>query len=382
MSLIRTTQVADAADFINFGIGQPGISLLPLEILREAAAHRLGQKDPALLQYGTEYGDGYFRLALADFLTSGYGIPVEAEYLFITASASQALDMICSLFTHPGDVIFVEEPSYFLALRIFVDHQLKLISLPVDEHGLVLEALEEKLKEFDPVFLYTIPTFQNPTGVTLSASRKNRLADMSQEHGFYIVADEVYQLLNYTTVPPAPMASYLGGETVLSLGSFSKILAPGLRLGWIQAAPVLLDRLAGSGLLESGGGLNPFTSGIVRSVLEQGWQTQHLAFLKATYKERSMALSKALHQAIPEIISFNEPEGGFFIWLKLPPAVDTNRILTAARKENVGFQPGVNFSSSDGLGNCMRLSFAYYETPVLEEGVKRLGRVLEQAVVE
>ena len=153
------------------------------------------------------------------------------------------LDLICTLFSKPGDTIFVEEPSYFLALRIFADHGLNVVSLPMDKQGLVIEAIEEYLDREKPVFLYTIPTFHNPSSVTLAADRRARLNQLSREHNFLIVADEVYQLLNYEGAPPSPLAAYIDGNSVISLGSFSKIMAPGLRLGWIQAGGEILARL-------------------------------------------------------------------------------------------------------------------------------------------
>jgi DNA-binding transcriptional MocR family regulator len=373
---LQTTQLTLSENMIDFGIGQPDLALLPWEILRQAADHRLQQPERGLLQYGAEKGDGHFRRALAAFLSAGYGTAVSPEHLFVTNGVSQALDLICTLFTSPGDLIFVEEPTYFLALRIFADHQLRLVSLPVDEQGLVIELLEEALARETPVFLYTIPTYQNPTGVTLPQSRRRRLLELSHSHGFYLVADEVYHLLGYESGPPTPFASYRESETLLSLGSFSKILAPGLRLGWIQAAPALLQRLANSGMLESGGGLNPFVSGIVRSTLELGWQEDHLRHLRTTYQQRAAALSHALRRHLSGLASFAEPQGGFFIWLKLAQMRDTSELLPLARQRDVAFQPGVKFSSRHGLRQYMRLCFAFYDVPTLEEGVVRLRETL------
>lgn len=377
MSCIQTTQIDVPADVINLGIGQPSLSLLPLDLMKQAANHRLNQGDPSLLQYGAMQGDGYFRLALAQFLSKAYGTPVETDHLFITAGSSQGLDLICTFFTKPGDTVFVEEPSYFLALHIFADRHLKVVSIPTDEDGLIIEALEEKLAEHRPAFLYTVPVFHNPSGITLSASRRERLVALSEAYDFLIVADEVYQLLNYTTSPPPPMGSYGSGHSVLSLGSFSKILAPGLRLGWLQADPSRLDRFVRSGLLDSGGGLNPFTSGLVRSALELGLQQEHLAHLKRVYTERSAVLSEALHQYLPDSVTFTEPAGGFFIWLRLPHEIDAAELLQTAQKHNVAFHPGRRFSSQQGLQNCLRLSFCFYEEAQLVEGVKRLGQALD-----
>ena len=375
---MQITQLDIPKGMIDLGIGQPAISLLPVDIMRQAAEHRLKKRDPAILQYGTEPGNGYFRVELAKFLSDGYKIPVSADQLFITCGATQGLNLICTYFTGPGDTIFVEEPSYFLALQLFEDLHLTVVGLPVDQDGLIIEALEEKLHKHKPAFLYTVPSFHNPSTVTLSAERRERLVDLSEKHNFFIVADEVYQLLAYRVKPPPPMMAYDKHGTVLSLGSFSKILAPGLRLGWIQATPPLFKQLTQSGLLLSGGGLNPFTSGIVQSVLELGLLGDHLKSLKKIYTERSANLSTALHNNLPSGGSFAEPQGGFFIWLRLPEEFEAESFRGKACEQNVDFQPGINFSSKQSLRNYVRLSFSYYDVEDLREGVRRLAKIITQ----
>ncbi|MBW2309463.1 MAG: PLP-dependent aminotransferase family protein [Deltaproteobacteria bacterium] len=374
---MQITQHNIPTGMIDLGVGQPSISLLPLDKIKRAAEHRMKQGDASILQYGVEQGSGYFRHVLSQFLSGEYRTAVDPDQLFITAGASQGLDLICTHFAQAGDTVFVEEPSYFLALRIFADHRLKIISLPIDENGLVIDALEEKLTEHKPAFVYTIPTFHNPSSVTLSASRRERLIHLSEKHGFLIIADEVYHLLAYTVTPSPPMVTYDTTGAVLSLGSFSKILAPGLRLGWIQAKPVLVNRLTQSGLLESGGGLNPFASSLAQSALERGLQRDHLAHLKRVYRLRSKSLSTALNDLLPSSVTFTEPGGGFFIWLRLPDGADTEALRIAARQQGVNFQPGPRFSSRRSLQNYLRLSFVYYDIEGLREGSKRLASVLD-----
>jgi len=373
---MQTTQVVISGDLIDLSIGHPSLSLLPLEMMRTAAEHRLKQGDPALLQYGFEQGCGYFRKTLALFLTDKYGISVNPGNLFVSNGVSQALDIICTLYTKPGDLIFVEEPTYFLALRIFADHQLRVVSLPMDEEGLVVEALDEQLAKQRPVFLYTIPTHQNPTGATLSVNRRRRLLELSKEFDFMILADEVYHLLSYLEEPPPPFGSFISEGSVFSLGSFSKILAPGLRLGWIHASPELLRPLTLCGMLDSGGGLNPFTSALVRSALESGLLLEHLERLRSAYRERLVAMRSVLRSELPGLLRFNEPQGGFFFWIALPEGVHAPDLLPKAEESKVSFIPGIRFSSCGGMGNYLRLSFSYYDPEELQEGVKRLAQVL------
>jgi DNA-binding transcriptional MocR family regulator len=372
---MHTAQVDLRDDFIDLGVGQPGLSLLPTDIIRQAADHRLARDPTPYLQYGAEQGDGFFREALARFLSESHGVAAHPDRLFITSGASQALDLICTLFVPPGSIVCVEEPSYHLALRILRDHQLRIVSLPTDDQGLIVDGLEARLAELRPAMLYLIPTFQNPTGATLPRERRERLVDACRGHGVLVVADEVYHCLDYGAPPPPSFGAYLGDGPVVALGSFSKILAPGLRLGWIQTDPARVRRLVESGLLDSGGGLNPFTAGLVRSVLELDLLRPHLANLRATFQRRIEAMAAALRRHLPAT-GYTVPRGGYFFWLGLPDGLEAAALL--AHAEGVGFRPGVLFSSQEGLKDRLRLSFALYDTEMLVEGVRRLGAALDR----
>lgn len=365
-----------APDIIDLGLGDPPLSLLPLDIIRHAAQTRLSQDDNSFLQYGVEQGDGNFRLALAKFLSKGYGFEVKPESLFITNGISKALDLICTLFTQAGDTIFVEEPTYFLALRIFADHKLNVISVDTDENGLIIESLEEKLAETRPKFLYLIPTFQNPTGTTLPRERRERLVKLGQEHDFIIAADEVYHLLSYTEKPPKSFAAYTDAENVISLGSFSKILAPGLRLGWLHAHSEKIKRFNTCGFLDSGGGLNPFTSAIAREVIESGGLENNIGKLIEVYRARIHVMDAALRQRLPDV-EYVTPQGGYFFWLRLSEEINAKELRTSAAEFKVDFRPGELFSSKGGLKNYIRLCYVHYEREKIEEGVLRLSQYLQ-----
>lgn len=375
--MMRTTQIQVPEGFIDFGVGQPANAILPLDLLRQASEHRFAQGDPALLQYGPEEGDGYFNQTLADFLSSEYGEPVSSEGLFITNGVSQALDLVCTLLTKPGDLVLVEEPTYFLVFRIFHNHGLRVESIALDEEGLNLEQLEAKLQQERPAFLYTIPTFQNPTSITLSQERRDALVALSRQYNFFVVADEVYHMLHYTQSPPLSFGHYVEQAPVLSLGTFSKILAPGLRLGWMQTTPAMVDRFVDSGLVRSGGGLNPLASGLVRSALDLGIQARYLAWLRHLFHERITVFDQALRAHLPPWVEFTTPTGGYFFWLKLPPTMDAQTLLAKAEAHKVGFRPGNKFSTTGSLSNYLRLSFSYYDSDQLVEGVERLGKVIE-----
>ncbi len=372
----QTTQLHIDPEVIDLGVGQPQLSLLPLNLLRQASAERFAAGEPDFLQYGAEQGDGFFRFALARFLSDGYNFDVDPDSLLITNGASSGLDLICTLYSQPGDLVFIEEPSYFLALRTLANHGLQPVPIPMDQDGISLDALENALQTRRPAFLYLIPAFQNPCGVSLSESRRSRLAELSRQYNLTIVADEVYQLLNYQHSSPQPLAKYAQQAKILSLGSFSKILAPGLRLGWIQTSPTMALELSKAGLLSSGGGMNPFTSAIVRGLLENGGLQTNLAHLKQIFSQRVTDMDTALRTHLPGA-SYQLPQGGYFFWVRLPASLDTLAHLPTAELHKVAYRPGPYFSVSNGQRDYVRLSFAYYPTEKLVEGVARLGRSLQ-----
>jgi DNA-binding transcriptional MocR family regulator len=250
--------------------------------------------DALSLAYGAEMGDGRFRESLADWLSRQYTEPVKPESLMVTNGSSNALDMICARFTRPGDVVLVEDPTYFIARRQFADHGLAIIAAPMDNDGVDIHTLERLVKVHTPAFFYTVPTFHNPTGRTLTAERRAMLTTMAKRLNCVIVADEVYHLLHYGSRPPAPLACLDTEAPVLSIGTFSKILAPGLRLGWIQTNEAMLNRIKQSALLAGGGGLAPFTSALVRPVIDSGRLDEHLGYLKTLYGRRLEVLADGL----------------------------------------------------------------------------------------
>jgi DNA-binding transcriptional MocR family regulator len=373
--MLPTVQNQPPPDVIDLGLGDPPLSLLPLELIRDSAQKQLAQNDKSFLQYGAEQGDGHFIHALANFLTKGYGFEVKSESLFVTNGISNALDLICTLFTQTGDTIFVEEPTYFLALKIFADHRLNVIAIDTDENGLVIESLEEKLAEHCPRFLYFIPTTHNPTGATLTQERRDRLVRLVKEHEFLIVADEVYHLLSYSQQPPKSFSAFADAENILSLGSFSKILAPGLRLGWLQAHPKTIKRFTACGLLDSSGGLNPFTSAMIRDVIESGGLENNINKLIQIYGSRLNVLDSALRQDLPQL-DYHTPQGGYFLWLRLPDHINANELRKKGPAFKVDFRPGTLFSSQNGLENYIRLCFIHYEEDKIKEGVLRLKECL------
>ncbi|MBT3321624.1 MAG: PLP-dependent aminotransferase family protein [Anaerolineae bacterium] len=369
-------QTPAPADIIDLGMGNPDFNLLPDEIFRLASEKAFKKGINASLQYGTEQGNGYFRATLADFLTHSFREQVDPASLFISTGSSAGLNLLTALYTQAGDTVFVEEPTYFLALKIFADHGLNIISIPIDDKGLNLDILEEKLQQYSPKLLYTIPTFQNPSGKTLSLAQREKLVELAEKHDFLIIADEVYHLLDLTGLkPPKPFALFAKDSAqIASLNSFSKILAPGLRLGWIEAHPKVLKKLTSTGLLDSGGGMNPFTSSIVHELVESGDLEKNIALLRRTYQSRLIIMDKALKEMLP-IAEYILPRGGFFFWGRIP-GQNTSKLRKRAKDFKVDFRQGALFSANQGMTEYMRLCFAFYGEDEIIEGVRRLSRCI------
>ena len=396
--------IPSAAEQVHFGVGQPAPSMLPLARVRAAAAAKLAEEDPLILQYGYISGYATFRASLARFLERGYGKDagsIDPELLFATNGVSGALGLVCSLFAGRGDLCVVENPSYFLALNIFRDFGLRIAPCRLDESGLDTDELERMLRAdaaFRPKFVYTIPAFHNPTGYSLSAARKAHLCRLAAEFDFLVLADEVYQLLGFDGVarPADPLCYFDTPEVVaagggpgaaghvLSIGSFAKILAPGMRLGWLQASPAaapLLRRIMGCGQLDSSGALNPVVSAVVHAMIESGAQEEHLRAVRAELTQRGRTLGDALRAALPPGATFVQPQGGYFIWIAIPPPLHGMRLMDfCIARHRCRFHPGERFGA--GLDGFIRLSFSYYGAADLAVGAQRLGDAMREMLKE
>ena len=362
---------------INLGIGQPSGDLLPVDLLRQASESFFSEAQPLELNYGVLQGDERFLASLAGYLGEAYDARVTPESLFVTAGNSQALDLVSTVFSKSGDTVFVEEPSYYLAFQIFRDHGLNVVGVPTDNDGMRIDALEALLNDHSPAFLYIIPSYHNPGGHCMSTERRVRLLELSQQHGFLIVADEVYQLLYYYEEPPPAFGTMIESDTVLSLGSFSKILAPAMRLGWIQTAPGLRKRLIESGCITSGGSISHYSSHIVRHAIDLGLQQAHVTELRRTYRNRVEVMQDALQTEFGGLATWQRPDGGYFFWLRFDDDVDTAPLRDRARELQAGFQPGSAFSSDGKLGNFLRLSFAHYGEDDIREGIARMRPIFD-----
>ena len=323
-------------------------------------------------------------------------LAVDPESLFVTNGVSGALGLICSLFVQKGDTIIVENPSYFLALSIFRDFGLNIIPIDLDEQGLRTQDLETLLRtnpSIRPKLVYTIPVFHNPTGYSLSHERKIQLAKLAAEYNFTVLADEVYQLLGFEGVPkPTDPCCYydtpeIAGPNaghIISIGSFAKILAPGMRLGWLQCSTAgnhLLKKIYNCGQLDSSGALNPVISGIVHTLIESGAQKQHLSDVRTELTKRATILGDALRKSLPAGATFIQPSGGYFIWIRIPQGLHGMKLMDfCIAGYKCRFHPGERFGTN--LDNYIRLSFSYYNANDLAVGAERLGQAMRDMLTQ
>lgn len=382
--VLPDTQLVLRPGCIDFGWGHPDSALLPVEDLRRAASHALRGGDGALaLAYGAAQGPGRLIDLLRVRLGRLEGVPPAPQQMLITGGVSQALDLLCTLLTRPGDSVLVESPAYHLALRIFRDHGLRLWPVAADDDGLRLDALERTLTDVQREgkrarLLYTVPTFTNPTGRSLSAERRAALVQLAARHDLLILEDDAYRELWYDTPPPPPLTSYGAPTHVARMGSFAKILAPGLRLGWLQADAPVVQRCVDSGLLDSGGGVNHFTAHVVAEYLRRGLLDAHVERLRATYRARRDHLMAALQQ-LPAGCRVLPPGGGYFVWLRVPDGLDTTALLARAEEAGVSYVPGAPFQSDGDGQHHLRLAFSRLSPVEMDEGARRLAHVLRNA---
>ncbi|MDY7039593.1 MAG: PLP-dependent aminotransferase family protein [Chloroflexota bacterium] len=376
---LRDVQAGGGPGMRSFVYGHLAPEAFPIAELIAASERALREGGSLALQYGPEQGYGPLIDCLRDRIRRDEGPDLGREHLTITAGCAGALDAIARLFTQPGDTMLVEAPTYSDTLHIFRDHGLRLFQVPVDEDGLIVERVAQLLEELRrtgerPKFLYTIANFQNPTGVTLSVERRRQLIALARAHDIKLIEDDVYRDLCYEgDVPPSLFALDGSRETVIRVGSFSKILAPGLRLGWVTAEPRVIENLAHCGLRSMGGGANPFASHVVAAFCARGLLEPHIACLREVYRTRRDAALDALSRSMPPGVTWTHPRGGFFVWLTLPASLLAREVIAAAEQRGVTCLPGDLFFAESGGEHNLRLAFSYLSAEDVTQGIAALG---------
>ncbi len=335
-SLAHATQNDLRPGFVELAFGEPDPGLLPVGAVRRAASAALDRHGPAAIAYGSSQGPRGLRAALAQRIAACEGLPLEADEVVVTGGNSQALDQALTVFTTPGDVVLVEVPTYNLALLTMRDHPIDVVGVPHDAEGVDVEALAATLAALRaegrrPRLLYTIPTFHNPTGVCLSAARRVALAALARDEDLLLVEDDVYRELVYDGEAPPSLWSLAPDAPVLRLGTFSKSLTPGLRVGWVTGRADVRARFAAAGMIESGGCPSQFAAALAGELLTSGDYDGHVASLRAAYRSRRDALVAGLREHLPAGCGFAVPAGGFFVWAALPAGL-TAAVYAATMK--------------------------------------------------
>jgi 2-aminoadipate transaminase len=365
-------QFGERRGILDLGCGHPNPSLLPVEPWLAATSATSASFGWQALTYGAVAGPG----PLIEWLAAR--LLVDATNFFITAGASHALELISGLLCGPGDVVLVDAPTYHFALRVLRDRKAELVAAPSDEDGLdpaALEALLARLRgEGRRVpMLYLVPTFGNPTGRSLPGERRHELVRLAQRTGLRVVEDDTYRELSYSGHAPPSLWESDRGEAVLRIGSFSKTVAPGLRLGWINAPAGFVRTLSDLGYVDSGGGVNHANALAMATFGASGAYNRHVAEVRRAYHSRRDTLVAALRAALPGF-AVPSPAGGWFVWLPLPPEATAREFLPVAERHGVSFVPGPVFYP-DGVSGAgyVRLAFSFLEPAQLTEAAGRLA---------
>jgi 2-aminoadipate transaminase len=374
-------QYVDHPDRLDLGWGHPHPSLLPTDAWAAATVAALDTYGWQALTYGYESGPGPLREWIAAHLTATDG-GGEPDEIFVTGGASHALTLLAATLARPGDVVLVDSPTYHLAFGILRDQGVELIAAPTDASGIDPRALDEQLRALRRQnrrvpLLYTVPTFGNPTGRSLPRDRRRELVAVARQAGLTIVEDDTYRDMVYEGTAPPSLWRVGDGHGVVRIGSFAKTVAPGLRLGWIQARPDLVDRLARLGYVHSGGGVNHTTALAMAAFGTSGAYRDHLATVRGAYAARRDALVLALRR-LPIDLDVPSPTGGWFVWLPLPRPQRPSDLLPTAERHGVSFMTGSTFHVDAADDDHIRLSFSLLTPDELEEAARRLGSALAE----
>ncbi|PDV98557.1 PLP-dependent aminotransferase family protein [Candidatus Viridilinea mediisalina] len=365
---------------ISFAGGLPAAELFPAEEIALASERALAEVPMATLQYGRTEGYEPLRALVGTWL-GRLGMDTRFEQVIITAGSQQALDLIGRLLIDPGAPVVVEEPTYLGALQAWQTCRPNYLRVPIDEQGLVVDALEQLLaKGLRPRFLYVVSCFQNPTGVTLAPARRRQLIELAARYELPIVEDDPYGDLYYEGERVTPLAALdyeLHGEPryVVYLGTLSKMLAPGLRVGWLVAPRAIFDQLV---MLKQGLDLSTSSSSqtVAYYACRDGLLERHAPRIRALYRERRDAMLAALEREMPPEVRWTRPEGGMFLWLTLPEGYNSGELLDRAIEAGVAFVPGEPFHPGGGGTNTMRLNFSFSSVAQINEGVRRLAAAI------
>lgn len=373
--LLKLTQ---SPDVISFAGGMPAPEFFPAREIEEACAYILREEPARALQYSTTEGYPPLREYLAESM-SKYGIQHSPSNILITTGSQQALDLVGKIFIDADSYVVTENPTYLGAIQAWNAYEARYLTIPQDDHGMQVELLEEvllKQKEM-PRFIYALPNFHNPAGTTLPEERRRLLVEIARKYDLIILEDDPYGALRYEGEDIIPICA-LAPERTIYLGTFSKTLVPGLRIGWIVAPEEITLKLVQA---KQGADLHSstFDQMVANDVAQRGLLKMHIKRLRKVYAERRNTMHEALEEFWPEECSWTRPDGGLFLWARVPEGIDTVELLRKAVEARVAYVPGVNFyPHEDGGFNAMRLNFSNAKPEMIVEGIRRLGDLIKR----
>ncbi len=375
-SIIRELlKVSQYPDVISFGGGWPAPEFFPKREIEEACEYLIPRKGELMLQYGLSEGITELKEFLSKKMCK-YGVPAESENILLTCGSQQALDLIGKVFINEGDKILVSEPTYLGALQAWKLYGPEFATCKMDDNGVLIEDVEKALEKGPVKFMYMLPNFHNPTGVTILLERRKKLVELADKYDTFIVEDDPYGELRYEGKDITPLI-VLSKERVIYLSTFSKTLAPGLRLGWMVAPKLTLSKIVQA---KQGADLHTgtFIQYIANDICQRGILKAHVEKLRKLYRERRDVMLDSLEKYFPKEAKWTHPHGGLFLWVTLPEGMDIEKIFGKAKERKVAFVPGFAFYPYEGGNNSMRLNFSNTPPEKTREGIKRLGELLKE----
>jgi 2-aminoadipate transaminase len=370
-------------EVISLAGGLPDTSTFPPDTFAAVAQRIASESCAKALQYGPTEGLQETKDCIAEVM-GAEGMRADAEDVLVTTGGQQVLDLVTKTLIDPGDVVVAEGPTYPGAVPVFTAYQADVVQIDMDADGMRVDLLEDELDRLDregrrPKFIYTVPSFQNPAGVTMSQPRRRRLVEIAHERELLVLEDNPYGLLRYEGDPPPPLLSLDGGVYVMYLGTFSKILSPGIRLGWVVAPPPVLEKI-NLGKQATDLCTSTLSQLMVQAYFAEGCWRDYVESLTEIYRARRDTMLDALADHFPPQAEWTRPSGGLFIWATLPDFIDTTDLLARALNDNVAFVPG-EAAFLDGRGrNAMRLNFSGSDEDAIREGIRRIGEVVTEQV--
>jgi 2-aminoadipate transaminase len=370
-------------EVISLAGGLPDTSTFPPDTFAAVAQRIASESCAKALQYGPTEGLDETKDCIAEVM-GAEGMRVDPEDMLVTTGGQQVLDLVTKTLIDPGDVVVAEGPTYPGAVPVFTAYQAEVVQIDMDADGMRVDLLEETLDRLEregrrPKFVYTVPSFQNPAGVTMSQPRRRRLVEIAHERELLVLEDNPYGLLRYEGDPPSPLLSLDGGVYVMYLGTFSKILSPGIRLGWVVAPPPVLEKI-NLGKQATDLCTSTLSQLMVQAYFAEGNWRDYVESLTEIYRARRDTMLDALADHFPPQAEWTRPSGGLFIWATLPDFIDTTDLLARALHDNVAFVPG-EAAFLDGRGrNAMRLNFSGSDEDAIREGIRRIGEVVTEQV--